>query len=390
MTRGVLDDPRCRTRYDAMISRINAASIEIIEDSALKFQLLSLGAREDLARGGLEGRQQGKRLIAFARMEDDEVFPGYSWRELRNGKKERQRNGVLCHSAVEIQSVVGCPFDCTYCPYTGFICVRLDVENFVDKVGALALERPSQTLFKLNNRSDTFGLEPEYGLSRALVERFAKLENQYLLLYSKGDEVDALIDLDHQGKSIVSFTLTPEAVASFLEVGAPSPADRIRAIARLSDAGYPIRVRFSPIVPLRGWREAYRDLIEQLMAVSRPELITMWTLSMINVADIDRIVPREDLDEEILAAALAGAEQTNGQKGAPFPAPIRALIYRDIAALVREISPRTKVSLCLENEEVWDAVADLVVPRRGADFVCNCGPKATPELVRLASRSPTT
>ena len=71
--------------------------------------------------------------------------------------------------------MVGCPFDCAYCPYTSFVCVRLDVETFVDRVEALVKSRPSQTLWKLNNRSDTLALEPEYGLSAALVQRFARL-----------------------------------------------------------------------------------------------------------------------------------------------------------------------------------------------------------------------
>lgn len=369
------------------MAKIQADTIEIIKEVDLDAHLASLGGRFELERGGLEGRQRGKQLIAFARLGDGEVFPGYSWRELRNGKNERSRNGVLCHTAVEIQSVVGCPFDCTYCPYTSFVCVRLDVENFVEKVATLAQERKSQTLFKLNNRSDTLGLEPEYGMSRALVERFAHLDDQYLLLYSKGHEVDSLLDLDHRGKTVASFTLTPDAVAKFLEVGAPTPNERIAAIGSLAEAGYPIRVRFSPIVPLRGWRDSYRDLVAKLVAVSKPELITMWTLSMIDVADIARIVPRGDIDEDIMEAADAAAEQTNGTKGAPFPTAIRARIYREIAEIVTEVSPSTKMSLCLETEEVWNAVGDLVVPRRGADFLCNCGPKVTPEaLVKLGKR----
>ena len=367
-----------------MLPHIDADIVEVVADEELESRLLAVGPRDELDRGGMEGRDERKQLIAFARMDGDQVFPGYSWRELRSGKHQRRNNGVLCHTAVEIQSAVGCAFNCTYCPYTSFLCVRLDIEEFVARVARLARERRSQSLFKLNNRTDTLGLEPEYGLSRALVERFAGLDGSYLLLYSKGDEVDSLVDLDHAGKTIASFTLTPEPIASLLETGAPSPAARLAAIGKLARAGYPIRVRFSPIVPLRGWRLAYRDLIERLYAVARPEMITMWTLSMVNVEDLMHVVPLEQLDDEALSAARAAASEMRGLKGAPFPAPFRAAMYREIASLVRSASETTAVTLCLETPEVWDAVSSLVVTRRGGAFLCNCGPRATSEsLARL-------
>jgi hypothetical protein len=381
IARRVLDDPRCRDRLDALRSRVEAESVEIVRDEAIEPMLLGLGPRHGRPRGGLERRRRQKDLVVFARLGDGEVFPGYSWRELRNGARERNDNGVLCHTAVEIQSAVGCPFDCTYCPYTSFVCVRLDVESFVERVTELALVRRSQLLFKLNNRSDTLGLEPEYNLAPALVERFAELDGRYLLLYSKGVEIDSLVELDHRRKTIASFTLTPEPIATLLETGAPQLSARLAAITRLAQAGYPIRVRFSPIVPLRGWRDAYSDLVSRLLDAATPELITLWTLSMIDFERLDGIVPPERLDEEALAAAQAAAEQMRGRKGAPFPPHLRALIYREIAEMVRARSATTEVALCLETAQVWDGVGPVVVPRLAAGFICNCGPRATPECL---------
>ena len=378
VTERVLTDVRSRARFKAMSRGIESADVHVVDDAGLERALASLGPRQELERGGLAGRRQAKRIIAFATLEDEEVFPGYSWKELRNGHKERTDSGVLCQTAVEIQSVVGCPFDCTYCPYTAFVCIRLDVENFVERVAKLVQQRPSQKLYKLNNRSDTLGLEPEYGLARALVKRFARLPGAYLLLYSKGAEVDDLVELDHGGKTIASFTLTPDAIAEFLEVGAPSPAERLAAIGKLAEAGYPIRVRFSPVVPVRGWRQIYRELIERLLQVARPELVTMWTLSMIPLAELGRLVPLDRLDGEALEAARRAQRHMNGRKGAPFPGQLRASIYAELADMVRTASPTTKVSLCLETDSVWTRAGDQLVSHRGEEFVCNCGPRVVP------------
>jgi spore photoproduct lyase len=157
----------------------------------------------------------------------------------------------------------------------------------------------------------------------------------------------------------------------------------LRAIGRLAAAGYPIRVRFSPVVPLRGWRDAYRDLLQRLAAVATPELVTLWALSMIELDELGRIVPFEQLDEEVLATARAAAPSMRGEKGAPFPPSTRASLYREIGALVRDTFPSTRLALCLERPEVWDAVGPLVVPHHRSDFVCNCGPRVTPAAVAL-------
>lgn len=388
IARGVLADGPSRARLDAMLPRVSADRVDVVDDDELERTLSSLGPRQGRARGGLSGRGRDKSLVAFARFGDGaeaEVFPGYSWRELRDAREQAEQHGVLCQTALEIQSVVGCPFDCAYCPYTSFVCLRLDVERFVERVAALVDERPSQTLWKLNNRSDTLALEPEYGLATALVERFARLGGPMLMLYSKGASVEHLASLDHRGRTVASFTITPDRVASLLEQGAPPPGLRIAALGTLHRAGYPTRVRFSPVVPLRGWRDLYADLVDRIARAGEPELVTMWTLSMIDFAELSSIVPLDDLDPAVVDQARAAARSMRGDKGAPFPAAVRAAIYGELAALLHDRLPRTRVSLCLEAPAVWDALGPVLPPRTRGGFLCNCGPRATSDAVRLVA-----
>ena len=382
-----LGDPRCEERVQRLLSRVESGTLSVVPHRALAGAVNKAGTRRSLERGGLAGLGGEKRVVVLARLEDGSIAPGYRWDELRSGGEQAKKHGVLCHSAIEIQSVVGCAFDCSYCPYSSFLCVHVDVEHFVERVTALTRARKTQRLYKLNNRSDTLGLEPEYGLAPALVERFAELDGRYLMLYSKGREVDALTGLDHRGKTIASFTLTPEPVAQLMERGAPAPKLRIQAIAKLAAAGYPIRARFSPIVPIAGWEVAYADLIAQLTAVCRPEMLTLWTLSMVDYDTLERVVPLAALDRRSLAAAAASADTMRGKKGAPFPPNERARIYGAIAAMMRDYSPGTAVSLCLETPEVWDLLGAQLVPRKGRQMLCNCGPVATPEALVAIRRA---
>lgn len=381
VARSLQTERRCRQRLEAMLAQINADVVEFVPDEKLEAILEGLGQREEIRRADLGGRCTRKDLIVFKRSTGAELLPGYTWCEVRDGGRERRLHDVLCHTAVEIQSAVGCPFDRTYCPYTRFMVVRLDVEEFADAVAGMAQAHKRQSLFKLNNRTDTLGLEPHYGLAPRLINRFAQLEGKYLMLYSKGEAVDALVDLDHRKKTVACFTLTPQPVASLVEPGAPPPHRRLVAIGKLAAAGYPIRVRLSPIVPVAGWRTAYKQLIADLAAVAQPEMVTLWTLSMINHEDLHRIIPETALDDSVLAASRAEAKEMHGRKGAPFPPVVRAELYREIAAWTRAHFDQTAISLCLEQDEVWQAAGQDLVPRHGGRFLCNCGPRATPQQV---------
>jgi spore photoproduct lyase len=379
----VLRDVTCRKRYEAMVRHVEADEVVELDDDEAEEALLELGPRQTLRRGGVEGQARQKELVLFARFNGDhDVFPGYSWREYRSASYQRKNYGVLCQSAVEIQSAVGCPFDCAYCPYSAFLCVRVDVETLAQRTARLVGERPGQQLYKLNNRTDTLALEPEHGLAALLVEQFARSDQGYLMLYSKGTAVDHLLDLDHRGRTVASFTLNPEPVAELLERSAPSLAERLEAAAKLGRAGYPLRVRFSPIVPIVGWREAYRELVARLAQVAPPEMATLWTLSMVELDDLERVVPAEALDAEAWAAACEAAPRLRKNKGAPFPPELRAELYREVAHLFEQYSPRTRVALCLEAPDVWQDLADCLTPRQGGQFLCNCGPRAVPPLWR--------
>ncbi len=340
--------------------------------------------RDELSRPGRRdarrapGAEHPVVLLDAMRWEQEEgaLFPGYGWAETRNGSYEWRENGVICQTAVELQTIFGCAFDCTYCPYTSLLNFACDLEVFVERLADLFRRRPTQLLYKLNNRSDTLCFEPEYGLSKLLVDAFARASGQQLMLYSKSDNVAHLLDLDHRGRTVTCFTLSSPATARLLEPSAPSFEARLDAAARCARAGYPVRFRLSPLVPLRGWQEELRAALRAMAAVVRPELVTLWTLSMTPLEDLSRVVDPALLDAGFLARARDAQEAMQGQKGAPFPEDCRVEMYGFVADVLAEVSPETRLSLCLETPEVIRRLEHRLALVGGAQ-VCNCGPRGT-------------
>jgi hypothetical protein len=259
----------------------------------------------------------------------------------------------------------------------------VNLEELVERLPELLDANPWLQLYKYDNQTDTIAFEPEYGASELMVGFFAQQPNAYLMLYTKSDNVDHLLGLEHCGHTIVSFTISSPTVAEHVEHGTPTTAQRITAAAKVQAAGYTPRVRFSPIVPIEGWREELRTLISDLLGSVTPDVITIDLLGWMDPGCIDEIIDVSLLDPRFLSAMRnLFADGPPGPGYWPrvkhiFPHELRCEVYEFVIDEVQRHNPRVRVSLCNETVGMWDDLG----PRLGMepeDYVCGCGPTSVP------------
>ncbi|MBN2451032.1 MAG: hypothetical protein JXR77_11620 [Lentisphaeria bacterium] len=307
---------------------------------------------------------------------------GYGGRGLAR-EQYTSRRGV-CRARVQFDTIYGCPHGCRYCPGGKVAVVATNLEEFLHRQVIPAAEaEPWQKVFMFNSAlSDTLCFEPEYGLSRLLVEYYASTADQCYLIHTKSDNVGFLLDLDHRGHTIVLWSLTGDAACERVEPGTPSAWERVEAARRCQEAGYPIRFKLKPIVPVRGWRQEYRDLIGRLLSRTRPESIGLFLLAWMDADELEGCIDPDLLDPAFLEALRDHAEEMKGVTAGPFPHAARAEVYGFLIDEIRRHDRDVPVFLCTETVEMWREFA----PRLGVgpqDYVCGCGPQCRPGLRRL-------
>ncbi|MBM3497400.1 MAG: hypothetical protein FJX74_01895 [Armatimonadetes bacterium] len=302
---------------------------------------------------------------------------------LRDGRRYAELYGTVCQDAWELHSAFGCLHRCDYCHIGGFANIMVNLEELVERLPGLLDANPWLQLYKYDNQTDTIAFEPEYGASRLMVEFFATRDREHLMLYTKSDNVDHLLDLEPRGQTIVSFTISSPTVAERIEHATPSTAQRLAAAAKAQGAGYVPRVRFSPIVPIEGWREELRALIEALLARVTPDVITIDLLGWMNPDHLDEILDTSLLDprflrgmRELFADGPPGPGYWPSVKHI-FPHELRREAYEFVIDEVARRAPRPRVSLCNETTRMWEELG----PRLGMtpeDYICGCGPTSVP------------
>ncbi len=384
--RTIYVDPRvherknCRTRYERMRPHVSCDDVRELDDEA---------------RGRIAERS--KRRHGKDRFSDDAVFVFTAWDErlerngryyhFRPGRSKLQSQGVHCQNAMELNPVFGCPFRCDYCGFGRTVHLTLDVERFMARLPELFAEYPQQRLWKYSNMTDLPPFEPEYDAVPPMVRHFAGREGRYLMLFTKSDATDFLLDLEHGGHTIISWSLSSATVSRKIDRGTATMEERIEAMRRCREAGYHVRARLSPIVPVKDWRREYREMFQMLFQRTEPDLVTLEMLGWFDFEDLPVLVNKELLDPDFYRAAEDAEEPMRGHRKAPWPFDSRREVYEFCIEEVQRISPETPVSICHGTPRMWQALGPKI-GMRPENFVCNCGPDSTPDHPLLAGSSP--
>lgn len=164
----------------------------------------------------------------------------------------------------------GCIAMCMYCylvcHYNKCAYLRLFVnrEELLQKIINYSLKSEKELIFEIGSNSDLILENTITGNLEWTIEKFAKEGRGMITLPTKFSFVDSLLNLDHQGKTIIRMSLNPEEIINKIEFGTSKLKDRIEAIKKLYKAGYKVGIIIAPIVFTDNWKELYEQLIKQI------------------------------------------------------------------------------------------------------------------------------
>lgn len=266
-----------------------------------------------------------------------------------------------------------CPYGCSYCYLAGTQGVRFSptVKVFMNLDEILAqVDRQARTIgrpeaFYLGKLQDGMALDPLTGYSRVMIPFFARHPFARLRVLSKSADFDNVLDLDHDGHTVLCWSLNPPEVRKDYEVVTPSIADRIEAMVRCAAAGYPIRVMLMPIIPVPDWQQVYGKLLEQLL--------TQVHLDRITLGGVCSYGPALNVTEEKLGADNAIVKSLTVLNDGPddgrrrYSHALRADLYAFMRDTIRRYQPDLTVALCMESHTLAKEVGIA-----GNIGKCNC------------------
>ena len=274
------------------------------------------------------------------------------------------KNDVVCPHFIELKWAYGCPFDCAWCYLKGtfrfrpegtsptvkpYSKIKQHVTRFLEEI-----EEPE--VLNTGEIADSLMYENvEFPFSKFIIPLFEQQRLHKVLFLTKSSNVRNLLELEAHNQAIISFSLNALPVSERWE-RAPHVLRRIEAAKKLFDAGYEVRIRIDPIVPIQNWGKHYLELLNIIFNNFTPGRITLGSLrglqSTIN-----------GCTDKTWVSYLK--ETSNWGKKVEFET--RRLTYLTIIRELQTTYKFNKVALCKETVQMWDAL--------GLDYreiMCNC------------------
>jgi DNA repair photolyase len=252
-----------------------------------------------------------------------------------------------------------CPYGCTYCYLAGTQGVRfsptvkifLNLAEILDEVDKAAKKENRPTAFYLGKLQDGLALDPLTGYSRQIIPFFAEHPTARMTLLTKSADVSNLLDLDHRGHSILSWTVNPAAIITAFEKNTPSLEERLQAMAACASAGYPVRAVVMPIIPIPDWPSIYEDFLQDLLLRVPLARITLGSIcSYPHALRLTECHLGQDnaisTQIERSARGQCSTDRCNTTDGRiRFPAKVRKNVYRRLLETIRCIASNLEIGV---------------------------------------------
>jgi spore photoproduct lyase len=257
-----------------------------------------------------------------------------------------------------------CPMDCSYCFLQEYVADNPGLQIYANYTDAFAeLDRLNggargrAIRVGTGELADSLAYDSLTGISRDLIEYFAKRENLLLELKTKTDEVENLFGVDPQGRTLVSWTLSPERVFRSSEHRTAPPAARIDAARRVLAAGYKVAFHLDPLISYPEAEQDYARLLENLFDEIAPERIAFISMGGLRMTPGLRALARQRFPRDPM---LLGEEVLGPDGRYRTFTPLRLRLYTKLREQILAANPRLPVYLCMEGSSAHQRVFGAV------------------------------
>ncbi len=195
-----------------------------------------------------------------------------------------------------------------------------------------------------------------------LVEKFAKQSNSLLELKTKTINVDSLLDLDHNGKTVLAWSVnTPEIIRSE-EKGTAALISRLETAKKCEAKGYKLAFHFDPLILYQGCEEAYKKVVHSIFSHVSPSNIVWISIGTF------RFMPqlKSIIEKRFPSSTIPYGEFILGlDNKMRYFKPLRISLYKTLIDTIKEYAPHVFVYFCMEDEEVWEKCMGFFPEKEG-------------------------
>jgi spore photoproduct lyase len=235
-----------------------------------------------------------------------------SSKQQRRVLKTPKAYGIGGYHNYYFSHMLNCVYDCRYCFLQGMYrsahqVVFINYEDFAEEIRSIASQHGSDPVWFFSGYDcDSLAYEPLTRFTEYFVPLFSEIDNAWMELRTKSTQIRQLLKLQPCPRVVTAFSFTDSYSHGQLERGVPSIGKRIDAIKKLIAAGWPVGLRFDPIIYHDNYQQGFTSLLDEIFAAINPASLHSVSLGAFrlpknNFKQVSRLYPDEPLFAQKLA-----------------------------------------------------------------------------------------
>jgi len=264
---------------------------------------------------------------------------------------------------------MNCPMDCVYCilqaylnkPWLTFF---VNSDNLLSEMET-AFQAEPERFFRIGTGefTDSMALDRFTILSKKLVEFMAGKKQAVLELKTKSAMIENLEGLEHNGRTILAWSLNSSPVMKKEEIRTATLDERLQAAKQCAEWGYKLAFHFDPIIDHPGWEKGYEETITKLFQTVPPENIVWISMGALRYLPSLKTIGTERFPGSRIFYQEFIEGLDNKKR---YFRPRRVALYKHIYGLLkRYASATTAIYFCMESDEIWQEVMGYVPEEKG-------------------------
>ncbi len=294
----------------------------------------------------------------------DQITIGKEILLLRNYKGEFLKRcpgskGLLCCNYYVINVAANCHYDCTYCSLQNYLNTQAMVlfTNIQDILDDIKMKTSAYKgrLFRMGTGelADSLALDGVTNLSRILVPFFADIPNALLELKTKSNKIENLENLDHNGRTVISFSLNPQSRIESDEYGTASLIERFEAAKKVESWGYKLAFHFDPLVYSETFEKDYGEVIKMIFDYVKSDSIEWISIGGFRFSKEIKSAVKERFPKSDMILGEFWLSDDNKMR---YYKDTRKRMYKFVRSEIMSYFPKAPIYMCMESPTMWSDV----------------------------------
>jgi len=262
----------------------------------------------------------------------------------------------ICCGYQILNLVNNCEINCSYCILQGylnspFIIVYVNIEDLLSELEE-KFSAAADKIFRVGSGELADSLSTDFltNYSRDLVRFFADKKNAVIELKTKTTQIENFLLEPHHRRTICAWSLNTPTIIQNEESDAPTLDERLEAAEKCQRHGFMLAFHFDPLIYYENWQADYRQVVEKLFRLIKPENIIWISLGALRYPPpLGSIIKKNHIGSKIVLG-----EFFPGLDGKlRYFKPLRIEMFSKMYQWIKQTAPQVFVYLCMESSEVW-------------------------------------